>query len=590
MQNVCRNVQSTIASHKDITPKAEKRYEDKLVVLQCDVSSPVPSYARVQEAILREFRQQLVALRESEYTYWLDVEPEPTVDEPDLGTYYYNIPLQTYAVGFMTSAKEFHSQFHYQRDLVIHTNQAPAATIEMDREKITILFAVSKPRDPYRVAQGHIAPTTEVYRLEIEFKHLSPWLIVHQTGTLVDIIFLSNTPMQLWRSQYNMGALIGVTDKTMWMRTCSVKSAEDIANQLAINKTTLGGCNALMLRMSTEPDPALPAVVIESLRYFGSFTIYHTVINYRPKIDAFPGVPYVAEHAGINLDLVNWLLAAFHSIGYRVKYQFAGTSGREFMRIVNRFALNTEDDRRHLENALNRAYDIISHDSDKFLHLDRVLAHCLQLPPELDELITNNGRFIKRLIITPSRLLFLAPSLMHDNRILREFDPDSAISCSFQNDDLTKFNTMSCVYEFVKETVGDVLSQGVHVANRHYVFLGCSGSQLRENGCWFYARDPDGNTASDIRGWMGELEHIRNPGTYLSRMGQCFSDTTAVELSGDVDIEWKADDVEGGLDADYKPYCFSDGVGKISKQCMDEVGLFLTSWKISCSTNHGTFL
>jgi len=69
------------------------------------------------------------------------------------------------------------------------------------------------------------------------------------------------------------------------------------------------------------------------------------------------------------------------------------------------------------------------------------------------------------------------------------------------------------------------------------------------------------------------LDSICNPSKYVSRLGLPFSHTQpGLEISK----HWiqREQDVTGGLDQNGKPYCFSDGVGKISPALMKKLQVY----------------
>ena len=73
-------------------------------------------------------------------------------------------------------------------------------------------------------------------------------------------------------------------------------------------------------------------------------------------------------------------------------------------------------------------------------------------------------------------------------------------------------------------------------------------------------------TVDGIRRWMGDLSHERCVATYVSRLGQFFSASkNALEV----------DDASRQLIPDVKRgnYCFTDGIGKISRSLCDEVDI-----------------
>ena len=66
---------------------------------------------------------------------------------------------------------------------------------------------------------------------------------------------------------------------------------------------------------------------------------------------------------------------------------------------------------------------------------------------------------------------------------------------------------------------------------------------------------------------IGDLDAIRNPAKYVARLGLAFT-STGPGLP--VEQQWiqREPDVIGGQDPHGRPYCFSDGIGKISISSM----------------------
>jgi len=67
--------------------------------------------------------------------------------------------------------------------------------------------------------------------------------------------------------------------------------------------------------------------------------------------------------------------------------------------------------------------------------------------------------------------------------------------------------------------------------------------------------------------YTGNLDAIHNPAKYVSRLGLAFSQT---KPGFPVEPQWiqREPDIKGGKDLFGKPYCFSDGIGKISVSLM----------------------
>lgn len=186
-----------------------------------------------------------------------------------------------------------------------------------------------------------------------------------------------------------------------------------------------------------------------------------------------------------------------------------------------------------------------------------------------------NTKKVWRIVITPTRLLLYPAEVIFGNRVIRQFSCEHALRVSFRDDSFGRISRASlrCSQEYVNAMIFFPMEGGLRIGQRFYEFLGWSNSQLRDHGCYMYAKDASGNDAVSIRQWMGDFQNITNVPKFMARMGQCFSHTeptVSVPLtSSRVKTEL---DVEGGINpASGKAYCFSDGVGRISHKLMKEV-------------------
>ncbi|KAG8193801.1 hypothetical protein JTE90_029535 [Oedothorax gibbosus] len=190
-------------------------------------------------------------------------------------------------------------------------------------------------------------------------------------------------------------------------------------------------------------------------------------------------------------------------------------------------------------------------------------------------IVPQNCRMIRRVTITPSRLLLWAPEIMFSNRVIRKFDSDYALRVSFRDDNLSKLSFQAL---FAEQNIFDLAIRkpaeyGFSIGRRQYKFLAWSNSQIREHGIWMYAMDEQGNTVQQIRSWMGNFSHIHSVSKYMARIGQCFSQTEeTVSVPLDEHRIRLEKDIKGGFDpVHFDIYCFSDGVGKISEKLAKEV-------------------
>nr|AAQ10792.1 RNA-directed RNA polymerase-like protein [Branchiostoma floridae] len=171
--------------------------------------------------------------------------------------------------------------------------------------------------------------------------------------------------------------------------------------------------------------------------------------------------------------------------------------------------------------------------------------------------------YARKVVVTPTQMLFLKPEPIVENRVVREYGVDNFIRVAFRDEDFSKLavtnpNSIRCVTSRVK----DVLERGIRIGERHFKYLGSSNSQMREHGCWMYAAvDKTTTSTSDIRGWMGDLSHERCVATYVSRLGQFFSSSrNAVSVS----VEDRSVELIADVETSSGTHTFSDGIGKIS--------------------------
>lgn len=193
------------------------------------------------------------------------------------------------------------------------------------------------------------------------------------------------------------------------------------------------------------------------------------------------------------------------------------------------------------------------------------------LPNKSSENSTDRKLYlIKRAIITPTRVIYYQPELNVANRVLRKFGSDNFLRVRIRDEDLRKLNMsknftdMQLIYEKLNNT----FVQGIRLSNRRYEFLAMSASQLRDHGCWLYATSQSSPniTTNAIRDWMGDFKNIRCIGKYAARLGQSLSssiecfETSFVNTIQDIEVLHKEN-----------KYCFTDGIGKISKLKASEI-------------------
>ncbi|VDM96352.1 unnamed protein product [Thelazia callipaeda] len=178
---------------------------------------------------------------------------------------------------------------------------------------------------------------------------------------------------------------------------------------------------------------------------------------------------------------------------------------------------------------------------------------------------------VRKAVITPTRMLLVIPELLMGNRVLREFDEsgNGALRIQFRDDDGTRLRRSSAGIYLIETTVHNCLLHGIHISDRHFVYLASSNSQMRDNGCYFFD-DGKGGKVGIIREKLGKFDHTNIP-KLMSRMGQCFTQSKESDVTLRRKKYNKTYDIVGGRDSQDEPYIFSDGVGKLSEDFAEEI-------------------
>ncbi|KAF1760723.1 hypothetical protein GCK72_008972 [Caenorhabditis remanei] len=190
---------------------------------------------------------------------------------------------------------------------------------------------------------------------------------------------------------------------------------------------------------------------------------------------------------------------------------------------------------------------------------------------------------VRKIIFTPTRVVYVAPETLMGNRVLRRYDRDGCrvLRIMFRDDDNQKMRTNK-TSTLLETTVHRYLREGITVAGKNFGYLGSSNSQMRDSGAYFmekyssaqcreyeekYKLKPpiDFNPKiQSARKNLGRFETIDNIPKMMARLGQCF---TQSRLSG-VNLERctyiTTFDLTGGKNVKRDEYTFSDGVGLMS--------------------------
>ncbi|KAK9775173.1 putative RNA dependent RNA polymerase-domain-containing protein [Seiridium cardinale] len=177
--------------------------------------------------------------------------------------------------------------------------------------------------------------------------------------------------------------------------------------------------------------------------------------------------------------------------------------------------------------------------------------------------------WVRKLIVTPSKVYLSSPCPETTNRVLRHYnnERDRFLRVQFtdeRTDGKIHAHPDSDVSDSLFSRVYRALRQGIRIGDRHFHFLAFGNSQFREHGAYFFC--PTATiSCDDIRDWMGDFSHIDVVAKYASRLGQCFSTTRDPRGVGVGLLVKQIPDIEEN------GWCFTDGVGIISTWLAHEI-------------------
>ena len=124
------------------------------------------------------------------------------------------------------------------------------------------------------------------------------------------------------------------------------------------------------------------------------------------------------------------------------------------------------------------------------------------------KLAPNHCALIKRVIITPTRVLSNQAEVMMKNRVLRHYDDfsDDFIFVSIREENFSKLSMGRGSIDRLLDYINEVLNDGLNIAGKTFHFLACSNSQLRNHSCWFVGPSVQ---PEEIRQWMGDFSDIK---------------------------------------------------------------------------------
>ncbi|CAI5438582.1 unnamed protein product [Caenorhabditis angaria] len=267
-----------------------------------------------------------------------------------------------------------------------------------------------------------------------------------------------------------------------------------------------------------------------------------------------------------------------------------------FLRIIEK---HFKDDNNHnfCESALEDTINYIDSGKRVGSIIDLFENFCIQrklsgksnqlTPEQYDE----GYRKVRKVVLTPTRIIPIVPEIIMGNRVLSNGDHDGTriIRVTFRDDGNQPMRRIALGEQLLRETVKRYLSSGILVAGRRFGYLGSSNSQMRDNGAYFMekcsARDeryfqennlliPDDfiPKIKKFRKSLGRFEDLESIPKVMARLGQCFTQARScpgAQLSRNEYLV--IFDVIGGKNSKREAYTFTDGIGVISQELASAV-------------------
>uniref|UniRef100_A0A7E4V712 RNA-directed RNA polymerase n=1 Tax=Panagrellus redivivus TaxID=6233 RepID=A0A7E4V712_PANRE len=197
------------------------------------------------------------------------------------------------------------------------------------------------------------------------------------------------------------------------------------------------------------------------------------------------------------------------------------------------------------------------------LHRQNKFNLVAELKPDLE---AQGFMRVRKVIVTPSRLIYTSPELIMGHRVLRRIKADNMLRVVFRDENNSKLYNFPA--KLIEMTVARIMTEGVIVGLKQFSYIASSSSQLRDHGCYFFAGNKD-----DVCKFLDTLGDFTVEGIskMMSRIALCF--TQGIPLKMDLPSHLACDDYdyEGGADSKGKPYTFSDGCGRMSFKFAKEI-------------------
>lgn len=534
---------------------------------------------------------------------YLDIDTSILVNNP-LSTQDSFIDLEGFSLGNIIKLNKFVEHFSSKQVLNSADNKSYKITQAKvnflhDEEKMNVNFFVGDPKIPIkkRSPESH-----RMFSLEIPYSLLHT-IIIYPSSSFLAYFRLYRPPMvyavQQNENDDNFISYMNLSPYTKWIRCLNLFKgcSNEVRKEFTMN-------SVVCLIFSNEEYEVLKIALRHKnvqvyFAYMNSVPFTPVNVSYKfGDFECYYGLQCLLTHSN---ELIDQLM---------VKEEM-----EEFKKLMKE---NAQGNSKALSGALYKIHSAISkchivliNYSIRFL-LERTSKSSSRDNDTLDifpEEKHENILLVKRAIIIPTHVRFLPPQPILKSRALRKCDPNYSLRLSIRDVNLDTINfsfkgftdeRKKCLREYFETYYIKKMLKGIKIGERIYKYVGSSTSQLRGHGLWFYAEDENGLTADELRDRFGNMDKIKEVPKYMARMGQTFS-----QARGNITVPQKYtnvdcpdDDVEGGVkeylsddfddinklkflkaeddikiesESEVQPYNFSDGIGRVSLEIIEEV-------------------
>uniref|UniRef100_A0A1I7Z6Z6 RNA-dependent RNA polymerase n=1 Tax=Steinernema glaseri TaxID=37863 RepID=A0A1I7Z6Z6_9BILA len=127
---------------------------------------------------------------------------------------------------------------------------------------------------------------------------------------------------------------------------------------------------------------------------------------------------------------------------------------------------------------------------------------------------------VRKVVITPTRVLFVVPEMMMGNKFLREFDPtgEQTLRVQFRDDSGQKMRKIDVGDALIEKTIKQSYN-GITIAGRNFRWIGASNSQMRDHGCYF-VDTTDKDLRATMKKCVGDFDDDIDPIKSMARFAQ----------------------------------------------------------------------